>query len=152
MTEEDNLYIRLKYDVITLDRSTWDACKTYPTDVLSKWAWRCVEDVIHLGLDNHEVCMLYYVAKKYKNNKASHRDLKDAYGNVWSLGGELFDDMIYHAVLLDNIDYWAPRCVHFAVRIRATLDHWVIYLAWLVEELYIFESEKCQEKLLKKES
>lgn len=141
MTEEDIFYIKLKYDIITVDTSSWGACSIYPHSVLCNWVWRCVDDVIHLGIDNEEVALLYYTAQKYRRGSVSLQELIDAYGNVWALGGELFDDMLYYAGLSIDMPFRAPRCVRAAVSLRADINYWDIYINWLIEELYKYESK-----------
>jgi len=152
MDDENEVFVLLKYEILTSDTSTWKRCEaTYPASVKKKWAWRCASDVEHLtkGYPEAEECIR--IAKLYRDGAATIKELSKAWREVPCA------DAAYHAAFAA---YYASAAAYYAGYHAAGVDlaaasayyaaaidtereeKWDLYIEWLIEELCEYEQLK----------
>jgi hypothetical protein len=141
------LYVKLKYNIITRDISTWDLCKTYPIEVLKKWAWRCANDVEHLADSNSAAKETIALAKLYKNGLIS----KDRLNGSMSATNKTLTTHNANAINAAYAAVYAAKCsVHtycaapYSAYYASThapthTVKFTMFIQWLIEELVIWE-------------
>lgn len=115
MTKETETLVKLKYEMITADESTWDRLETYPKEAVDNWAWRCAADVEHFADGHKEAMECIRIAKAYSDGTATLDELHAA-----------------HAVA-DGAS--AATCDSFSKQFD-------IHLTWLFEELCEWEAKQ----------
>lgn len=146
MTTE--LLVRLKYEIITRDATTWHLCDTYPLSVVQAWAWRCAKDVEHLANNYPAALECIKVSNDYKNGKATKTQLSFACST--SNSGRTVNNAnavnaAYSAYYAANITSYsrshAAYSAYYACTHAATHHaKFTLYIGWLIEELIKWES------------
>jgi len=151
--EEIETFVRLKYEILTADISTWKKCEaTYPAEVKSKWAWRCAADVEDLAGRRFDARECIRISKLYRDGEATLEELREVFNNVdqyeqddesypYSAAEASFNAAIgdiYSTADSACYAHWSNECWT-----DGTLkEQWNIYLGWLIEELCEYENNK----------
>src|ERR1017187_9713748 len=72
MTDIDT-FVKLKYNIITNDRNTWNLCDTYPDEVLRKWRYRYFDHISVFMADREQTLI---EATKYRDGLITFAELK----------------------------------------------------------------------------
>lgn len=131
-------FVLLKYEIISQERETWHLCETYPVEARNKWARRCAEDVEYQVGKYSELKEYIRVAKAYKIEKSTVKDLEKITEIASKVG--VFPTIMsaYYAYISD--DKFVVYAAYYAA--NHDINKWNLYISWLIEELCNYESKQ----------
>lgn len=148
MDKDTESFVRLKYEIITIDQNTWQKAKEYPIEVRVKWAWRCLDDATPNAEGNADVLNTLELAKKCAKGECDIDEVRESLRVVspnhypsfcvaeaasWAALTAI-DEFFLAA---PNAAYCSYLCSLFAKPTLST--KYDEYLIWLVEELCEWE-------------
>lgn len=141
------LIVKLKYDILSRDRSTWHLSKTYPREARLKWSLRCAISVEYLAANSASATYLI-------NNILQHRRYGiTVYGEISKIYVKCYKlqfpehqvvRSFLSAVQEINEDDYAVQAAYWASLAHRsyTADYWTKCTQWLIEELCDYEDKK----------
>lgn len=141
-------FVRLKYQILTSDESTWHLCGTYPFRVQVKWFLRCIEA---FGIDIEDVASknCVEIIKKWLDGKVIEQEELYRAGLLVlqlprSLRSYMYMNILYditRAIKLNQINCNENYFIHGHEinNLTKTSSKWKLYISWLIEELYEYE-------------
>ena len=149
----DETYVRLKYQIVTSDKSTWGFCQTYPQIVRVKWALRCAKEVMHLVADFPEIIRCIETTQKWIDGLASDEEVITVgqAGNLRCAGqvgrsGIAAANSAVHTIATaasSKMPAFAyDHAIYAALFASRAGGKWDTYIKWLIEELGNYEELK----------
>jgi hypothetical protein len=153
MSTDLKSFVRLKYQILTKDKSTWYLCETYPKIVRIKWALRCARDVEHLTNKHPKVKACNDLLQVYIDKgmpEEMHVELKvaadaaafaAAFAATYATFAAAFAATYATYAAAINAATYATFAAAFAASIHAAQAvKWKQYIEWLIEELCEYEA------------
>lgn len=140
--DDSRTFVKLKYQILTSDKTTWHLCKTYPHRVLVKWAMRCIIGTPHPIFKNINTKIILNYARLWLDGRVSdeeiieipvHRDYPVIASHlIWFICIKTDEDVIHHIIekLIKIQEYNSIEKIN---------KQWKQYTLWLEDELYDYE-------------
>lgn len=139
MNSEAELFVRMKYEVITADPLTWVLCNSYPTEVLVKWAWRCAESVEYLAAGDKILLTFIDECRTTGNDRfyrMKHNDISFSFYFAYDSMNSKTSAAYAATYAADAMTQNVSNNKHIY---STYLSYFNLYIAWLIEELYEYE-------------